>query len=240
MHRHKSVRMQGFTLLELLITLSLFGAIMAFLTTSFFQFQDQNRRAESIFQLRQESRILERIIREDLQNVLFLYGYMSGGTKDLDQRKSGLYGISEEVGELNKDAIHMHVARSSRFHRSVPFQRDPVVHEISYFLEEVEQDQLHLKRREDFYIDLDITEGEESIVYTISENVRSFDIKYYKAKSLDALDEWDSTEVYKRKEHPLPAGIYVTIELENEKGEKLKTDFQVNLNPDMGVSIKWR
>lgn len=240
MHRFKSARMQGITLLELLITLSLFGAIMTFLTTSFFQFQDQNRRTESIFQLRQESRILERIIREDLQNVLFLYGYMSGGTKDLDQRKSGLYGISEEVGGLNKDAIHMHVARSSRFHRSVPFQRDPAVHEISYFLEEVEQDQLHLKRREDFYIDPDITEGEESIVHTISENVRSFDIKYYKAKSSDALDEWDSTEVYKRKEHPLPAGIFVTIELENEKGEKLKTDFQVNLNPDMGVSIKWR
>jgi len=240
MHRFEATKLPGFTLLELLITLSLFGAILAFLTTSFFQFQDQNRRTESIFQLRQESRILERIIREDLQNVLYLYAYTSGGTKDFDQRKSGIYGISEEVGELNKDSIHMHVGRLSRFHRSVPHNRDPAVHEVSYYLEESDQDQLHLKRREDFYIDPDITDGDESIVHTISDNVRSLDVKYYQAKSPDELDEWDSTEVFKKKGHPLPAGIYVTIELENKNGEKLKSDFHVNLKPDMGASIKWR
>ena len=230
----------GITLLELLITLSLFGAIMALLTTTFFQFQDQNRRAESVFQLRQESRILERIIREDLQNVIYLHAYMGGGSKDFDQRRSGIYGISEEIGELNRDRIHMHVGRLSRFHRSVPFNKDPAVHEVSYYLEESEQGQWQLKRREEFYIDPDITDGDESIVHTISDHVLSLDVKYYQGNSQETLDEWDSTDIDKQGKQPLPSGVNVTMELVNDRGEKLKTDFQVNLRSDMGALIKWK
>ena len=55
----------GFTLMELLVTLSLFSAIMGFLMTSFFQFHQQSDRMESILKLRQETRILERILRNE-------------------------------------------------------------------------------------------------------------------------------------------------------------------------------
>jgi len=230
----------GVTLLELLITLTMFAAIMTFLMTSFFQFQDQNRRVDSIFQLRQESRILERIIREDLQNVLYLFEFMGGGSREYDQRRSGIYGINEIIGDRDNDSIHMHVGRLSRFYRTVPNEKDPAVHEVSYFLEETEQGTQLLRRREEFYVDPDITDGDESIVHTLSENVLSLDIKYYKGADPEPNDEWDSADYAKKKEQPIPAGIKVAMELENKNREILKTAFQVNLKPDMGLLIKWK
>ena len=230
----------GFTLMELLITLTLFAIIMTFLMTSFFQFQDQNQRMESVVELRQESRILERIIREDLQNVLFLHEFMKRGTQDYDQRKSGIIGVSEAVGDRDNDSIHMHVGRLNRFYRTIPHDKDPAIHEVSYFLEETGQQTVQLRRREEFYIDSDITEGDESIVHTLSDNVRSFDVKYYIGVDPEEVEEWDSAENSKRGASALPAGVKVTIELENEKGEILKSAFQVNIKPDMGTMIKWK
>ncbi|PCI29589.1 MAG: hypothetical protein COB67_03695 [SAR324 cluster bacterium] len=234
----KSTFSSGFTLLELLITLTLFAAIMGVLLDTFFQFKQQNDRIESILTLRQEVRILEKILREDLQAAVYLKKFMSN--PDRDDRKSGLFGINNSAGEQELDSIHMHVHRPSRFHRSLPPEKDPELHEVSFFMEETESDTFAFRRREEYYIDPDITEGDEgeSITHTISQRVISFDLKYFSKNQDEALEEWDSSEITAGQD-PLPAGLKVTLVLEDAKGEKMTTAFQINLHPQMGEDVTW-
>ncbi|MBT4089420.1 MAG: prepilin-type N-terminal cleavage/methylation domain-containing protein, partial [Deltaproteobacteria bacterium] len=58
------MKKNGFTLLELLLTLSIFAAIMGLLMNVFFQFKDQSNRFGSTLDLRQEARILELLLRQ--------------------------------------------------------------------------------------------------------------------------------------------------------------------------------
>ncbi len=196
---------------------------------------------ESILQLRLEMRTLEQLIREDLQAAIYLNKYMKDPQNEQDGRKSGIYGIDDTLGDGDSDTIHLHVKRSSRFFRNLPFDYDPEIYEVGYFLEEMENGRYNFKRREEFYIDPDITDGEESIVHSLSDNVVSFNIKYYKGTNIEPLDEWDSSqfEETKDKNSKIPAGMDITLELKNESGETLKSSFQVNLHPYMGTAVEW-
>lgn len=235
----------GFTLLELLITLGLFAAIMSILMNTYFQFHKQNERLESILQLRQEARILEQILREDLKSVVYLDEFMKDPRGEKDGRKSGLVGIDNSSGDKDRDSLNMHVNHPNRFLRGLPLDRDPEIHEVGYFLEETESGSLRLKRREEYYIDTDITDGEESIVHTLSENVVSLDIKYYRGIDLEALDEWNNSNTIdsdnqNNKSDKIPAGVKITLEFSSQTGETLKSIFQFNMHPKMGSFIDWK
>ncbi len=232
---------KGLTLMELLIALSLFSAIMGLLMNSFFQFQSQSDRMESILLLRQEARTLERIIREDIQSVKYLGEFMKDPLNEKDERKSGIYGINETLGEKDADIIHMHVGHVSRFYRELPFDKDPELHEVSYFLEEKEDGSKRFKRREEFYIDNDITEGDRSIIHTLSDNISSFNVLYYRGSEPEGIEEWDSSsyEVNKNVLYKVPSAIEIDMELTNKSGEILKSKMKVNLHPYMGVFATW-
>lgn len=228
--------------MELLIALSLFSAITGILMSSFFQFHRQSDRVETILNLRQELRILEQIIRNDIQSVIYLDAFMTDPQKEQDGRKSGIYGEDVIMGDKSKDRLHMHVNTYARFQRNLSREHDPEIHEVSYFLEEVETDHYRFKRREEFYIDNDITEGERSVVHTLSENITSFDVKYFKGAETEPVDEWDSS-TYEKSKTPadkIPAGLVLTMELKSQNGETLKSSIQINLQPYMGQIIKWR
>ncbi len=90
MKRPSACLEKGLTLMELLIALSLFAAILSFLLNSFFQFQRQSERMESILRIRQETRTLERLIREDILAVVYLDEYMKDPLNEQDDRKSGV------------------------------------------------------------------------------------------------------------------------------------------------------
>ncbi|MCP4297846.1 MAG: prepilin-type N-terminal cleavage/methylation domain-containing protein [Proteobacteria bacterium] len=235
---------RAFTLLELLITLTLFSAIMGVVLNSFFQFKQQGIRVEAILKLRQELRILEKIIRKDLRSVIYLSQYVIPTIDQIDERKSGVIGISESNGETAQDTIHMHVHRESSFQRGLPIAEDPKVHEVSYFVEETEdvekKSKFILKRREEFYIDNDMTEGDEgeSITHTLSEKILSFDIQYFKQQTDEPEEEWDSNDMA-AGDDPLPAGFKVSITLIDSTKEVLKTSFQVNLHAEMGTLAVW-
>jgi prepilin-type N-terminal cleavage/methylation domain-containing protein len=232
----------GFTLMELLIALSLFSAIAGILMSSFFQFNQQSNRMASMLKLRQETRILERIIRNDIQSVVYLYEFMNYQGKDTDGRKSGILGIDEMLGEKSGDKLHLHVNAPSRFQRTLKAENDPKIHEVSYFLEEAEDGRYLFKRREEFYVDTEITEGERSIIHTLSHHIISFDVKYYMGAEEEPLDEWDSSKNAGTKPptSALPSGVIVSLEIRGEDGETLTTDLQVNLKPQMGTGVIWR
>lgn len=229
-------------MLELLITMTIFSAIMGLLMSSYFQFHQQNQRIESILSLRQELRILEKLLREDLQSVVYLDKFMSPAKRRYNtDLRSGLYAISE-VGENedeHMDVIHMHVKRRSLFLRTLPLSQDPELHEVSYYLEKNEEtEKLEFKRREEFYVDTDITEGDESIIHAISERVVSFNLEFYRERVEEADDEWDSTGG-NRNQTRLPAGIKVTLVMKDPKEETLESSFEINLRPKMGQTALW-
>ena len=194
---------------------------------------------ESILKLRQEIRILERIIRNDLQSVVYLENFMKDPLNERDDRKSGIYGLDEMRGDKESDQLHMHVNNRSKFYRSLPFEFDPEIHEVSYTLEEADDgEKILFKRREEFYLDDDISQGERSVIHTLSNHVLAFDIKYYKGSETETLEEWDSSAV--EEGNLLPSGLVVTLELQSEDGETVKSELQVNLQPDMGSNVTWQ
>ena len=197
---------------------------------------------ESMLHLRQEMRILERIIRNDIQSVVYLHEFMKDPQNEMDGRKSGIYGINETLGDKDGDILHMHVNAPSRFQRTLPAKYDPLIHEVSYYIEEVNEGDFQFKRREEFYVDPDITEGERSIIHTLSHHIISFDVKYFLGAAEDPLEEWDSSE--NAKSNPvkdiLPSGIVITLEIRGDDGENLESELQVNLRPTMGNGVIWR
>lgn len=232
------MKKNGFTLLELLLTLSIFAAIMGLLMTAFFQFKDQSTRFGSKMDLRQEARILELLLRQDLQSAVNLVKFVA---KKDDGTQSGIVGIDDINGDNDSDRIHLHVNRPARFYRGLPFEKDPEIHEVSYYLEEVD-DKYQFKRREQFYIDSDITDGDDSISHALSENVVAFDLKYYLQNKLEPIEEW-GTEGIRREEKDaigIPAGVAVTLKLHDSRGESLETQFQINLQPNLGTGITWK
>jgi len=224
--------------MELLITLTLFSVIMTILMNSYFNFTKQSTLLQNKLTLRQEMRALQQLLREDLQSAVYLEEFMKNIEKDVDLRKSGIFGVDESLGDRAMDELHLHVNRPTRFYRMVDLKSDPEIHEVSYFLLETDSGKYKFKRREEFYIDTDITTGDRGITYTLSNNVTSFDVKYFLTASKEGELQWDSTS-RKPSEGRMPAAVNVSIELVSETGEKLKSAFEINLKPMMGNGIEW-
>lgn len=230
---------KGFTLLELLITMTLFSVIMMILMNTYFNFTKQSTILQNKLTLRQEMRGLQQLLREDLQAAIFLEEFMKNVDQNVDLRKSGIYGLNSFIGDKDNDELHLHVNRPSRFYRLLDLGSDPEIHEVSYFLKEIEDGKFKLKRREEFYIDTDITTGDRGITYTLSTSVTSFDIKYFQLETKgDGVVKWDSSS-RKAFDGRMPAAVSVSLELVDESGEKLASTFEVNLKPLMGIGIEW-
>ena len=226
----------GFSLLELLTTLAIFAAIMTLLLNSIHQLSKQNEKVQDILSLRQESRILERIIKEDIIASVYLKRFMEKGSDNPDDRKSGIYGVDHTIDEIAADQIHMHVNQFSKFHYNRPHNEDPEIYEVSYYLEKIEtgRNKFKLMRREELYLDDDITDGDRSITHSLTDRIQDLNIVYFDKDSSDWEDEWDPADHKKR-----PEAVQVSFSLKNDADETKKTTFQINLRPDMGNNVTW-
>ena len=80
--------LQGFTLLELLVSIALLGMVVGLVYTSFFQLSGATRGVQDMLSARQELRLLMKLVLDDLQAVRFLRRWAKeGAAKD---RVSGL------------------------------------------------------------------------------------------------------------------------------------------------------
>lgn len=217
----------GFTLLELLVTLVLFATIITLLLGSFVQLQDQDSDIAAVLKMRQEARILEKMIRRDFQATVYLTEYMRLKPVILDDRQSGIVSISNDYDNMNRDVVHMHVHKPSDFIRTLNISADPEIHEVSYFIDDMDETKLMFKRREEFYIDNNITDGDRSVVHTLSRNVIEFDLQYFREKEAGKQEEWDSESEAKNNRNPIPTGLEVNMVFKNETGATLKSSFQI-------------
>ncbi len=227
-------RQRAFSLLELLLTLTLFGAMMALLLGSFFQFQKGKSRLTTQNALRKQLQMAETLLSQDLEAAIYATHFVEPNPDQPDEkRKSGIQGIDHSFGDHDEDELHLHVARASRFFRGSNRPFDPQLHEVSWFVAPDDQGRPSLVRREEYYLDGDMTQGPRSLGVGIVTRVRHFDIKYHDSGDRKPRNSWTS-----EAKHPLPLGVTLTLEIENEAGERLRHQFSRNLRPPMNPA-KW-
>lgn len=226
----------GFSLLELLTTLAIFSGLMTLLLNSMHQLSLQNDKVKEVLSLRQEARSLENVIKQDLLNSVYLKNWMVKDQRSPDDRRSGIYGINVTLGDVEADKLHLHVVQPSKNPSEELQKSDPLVHEVSYYLEEIpnKPKTYRLIRREEFYLDHDMTDGNRSIRYSLTERIQHFELLYFDTEGSSFETEWDPREKEKR-----PAAIKVRFSLKNKEGRIETTTFQVNLMPQMGSHVKW-
>ena len=234
----------GFSILELLISVTLLGIVMSVIYAAFFQISNSSLKVQSTLDARQELRLLMKIVLDDLQKVRYLKHFADSYQSENNQKETGL--ISQRVlGPKNFDTgqieevtrIDFHTAIKSRFFPEENY-RDPEIHEVGYSLQEnLETKSWEFIRREDFYIDTNIMEGGKYNI--LSENVNKFEVEFLESET--ALAEggfrekwtkvWDSDERFctdlKVKENfCLPRAIRLTISIKVNI-EKIISDTQV-------------
>ena len=116
---------------------------------------------------------------------------------------------------------------------------DPQLHEIGYFLEfDQAEGILEFKRREDFYIDNDLTEGGR--IQVLSESVSDFQVEFLFREIEQATggskEEWtaqfntEERACFKTGEPPcLPRAIQLSMPLQGASGEIVSDSQVINL-----------
>ena len=132
----------GFSLLDLLISIALLGLVMSILFRAFFQISNSSMQVISSLETRQELRLLMKIVLDDLQNVQYLKNFVESGQNTIPRRESGLIVVSKkgpqnlETGEQEEvSVVFFHTAVKSRFYPDEK-ENDPEIHEVSYSIQE--------------------------------------------------------------------------------------------------------
>ena len=234
----------GFSILELLISVTLLGLVMSVLYAAFFQISNSSLKVQSTLYARQELRLLMKIVLDDLQKVRYLKHFAESYQSETQQRETGLIA-ERNLGPENPDTGQIEEVTSIDFHTSIKSRffpeensRDPELHEVGYSM----QDNPDTKtwdfiRREDFYIDNNLREGGNN--HVLSEEVTKFELEFLESET--ALAEggfrekwtkvWDSDErlchdLKVKENFCLPRAVRLTMGLK-AKGEKIISDTQV-------------
>lgn len=224
------------SLMEMFLSLLLMGMISALLASTLFESSKQKNRMSSELEFRQETRIILRFLKNDLQSTVYLSDYVKSGSQE--DRKSGilLENLQENNHTENVDAdkLYMHVRHKSVMFKGTDAKNDPGLHEVGYYLEPLENNLFRLMRREEFYIDSDITGGERSRTAPISEHIASLNFEFLQEsqddRSEEWLQEWDSKKYSTQGKYPLPIAVKITLEMGNEKKESFKEVMEINLS----------
>ena len=244
LNKSKSLKKQGFTLLELLIAISLLGLLIVIIYGSFFQISTLSKLVKSDISLREELRLIMKIAIDDLQNIRYLKNFPEPEIDKFSQRETGI--IAERIiGSRNIEKLEIDEYSLISFHSSTkslfyPEKKefDPEIHEIGYFLlEDPQTKKYNFLRREDFYLDKNIKEGGK--IQIISQSVEKFDVEFLESETELAgggykenwTKKWNSNENVCMNQNNLsnfclPRAIKLTISLKGED-ERIVSDSQV-------------
>ena len=235
---------EGFSLLELLISVALLGLVMAIIYGGFFQISNFSTVVKSDLNAREQLRLLMKIVLDDLQNVQYLKNFPESERNIISSRETGLiaervmkFGNTEKEKNKEFSIINFHSAIKSRFYPEKK-ESDPEIHEIGYSLEEDPNSKSwNFLRREDFYIDKNIKEG--GVTQIISRSVINFDLEFLESETEMAgggfFEKW--TKKWNSEENKcndtsingiicLPRAIKLTMALKDE-GKRTVSDSQV-------------
>ena len=217
---------RGFTLIELMVALLLLSIVLTLLYSSFAQVSSGSKNINRMLGDRQELRLLTSIIIQDLESARYFAQFSASGLP------SGIQSEYDYISDRKFTKIHFHSMVNSRFFRRVENDSDPGMHEISYWVERDSDDPslMILMRREDYYLDDDMTSGGTST--ELVKNIRTFKVEFLPPQKLASgqdvrwLESWDSA---KNKGKELPMSIRVTLAIRNEMGTDVEESMEINL-----------
>ena len=222
-----SIPYRGFTLIDLLVSLTLLSLVMTMVYGSFLQISTHaSARTEELTQ-QQELRLLLHLVAGDLEAAQWLPRFSEKGVGF----KTGIISDTEFQDGRDFTRIQFHLARSSRFFRRLPEGLDPGLHEVGYWVSRDERGQaLRLVRREDFYLDNDMEAGGNEVV--IAEEIEEFLVEFLPPNAdPNAFEEqwekrWDANT--RATGSQMPIAIRVTLALKTKKGTLLREQVSFN------------
>ena len=245
---------KGFSLLEVLVAVSLLGLILTFIFRSFVDFSQNSQKTENILYLSRELNALKKLMETDFGSIIFLQSYTNDYESQSIRYFSGIQGDNKLIGSSNTDQIFFHVNRNSINFNQVEVEKDPKLHEIGYFVTLVEEDKYNLYRTEQYYIDSkpnnyigiiadeNITEFSNVKNSLVTSNIVDFNIRYLNHQFI-WLDSWNSISNQnqhdiERNKGRIPQAVEVEITLKRDN-IILKNAFILNLRPVLGKDIYW-
>jgi prepilin-type N-terminal cleavage/methylation domain-containing protein len=246
MNSELPISRKAFSLLELLVSITLLALVSALIYGAFFQVSNSSLKVKESLSQSQELRLLMKMVLDDLQAVQYLEHFVED---EESNSQTGIISTLEWVQSIENNSSPSEVSNLS-FHASVPSRffkdiesvrsgMDPQLHEIGYFLEfDQAEGILEFKRREDFYIDNDLTEGGR--IQVLSESVSDFQVEFLFREIEQAAggskEEWtaefntEERECFKTGEPPcLPRAIQLSMSLQGASGEIVSDSQVINL-----------
>ena len=198
----------GFTLIEVLIAVTITVIVLTMLYSSFSQLITAKRRVEKENELIQEANTILLKIRHDLVNV-FPRGNINTGTSSSAYR----YFTGRLEGE-NSRIVFTSFAKDPTHYSTQSGQS-----EISYYvlpLRGEREDMFALMRKDNYWIGND----EAGAAYPLSERVLSFRVNFLSGQSLDSANEqrvweWDSSVM-----RGFPRAVQIQIVLVGDRGQE--------------------
>lgn len=217
----------GFTLIELIVSIALLSLVLTLVYGSFFQLSDGAQQLKERLSARQELRLLARLVADDLRAVQWL-GQFEG---DSDTRLTGMVAELEFVDGSEFSNLNFHAAVSARFHRDLEPGTDPRLHEIGYRVRKAEdRDTYQLLRREDFYLDDDITEG--GVEVPLADGIEVFRVTFLREAVTSGEEDWRERwgGRWATSDEPhLPAAIRVELTQATPDGRRISETVEFNL-----------
>ena len=191
--------LSAFTLIEILIGLTIFSIISMSLYSTFFSGTSIWKRSEDVNRLHQEARWSLDTISKELRNaIVFNYG-------DVDSDFSFFNGATDSISFL--------------------ISTDDGIKKVSYFLADNENQKKSLKREENDLIDSLQASSGEALIETFSSLVAEEGLKFSYAYSMAGAEDeigWNNAwEGWER----LPRGIRISLVLQNPRNQNIKTTF---------------
>jgi type II secretion system protein J len=196
----------GFTLFEVLITLSILGVILSLLYLTFHQSMKVMADTEDRAGVVQEGRMILERVAGDLRGTILFPGEKGAGAL-----RSGLVGRSMRAGMDFMDRLDFTTLTpdSSGFG-----EEGSKLREVGYYLErQAGKKSLALFRRQDDTRDGDLLRGGRS--QSVCERVRSLSFSYFDPRGKEGK-EWNSSEGERKDQ--LPSRVEIDLKLEDSQG----------------------
>lgn len=199
----------GFTLIEVLISVTITVIVLTMLYSSFSQVITAKRRVETENELIQEANIILLKMRHDLVNA-FPRGSINAGASS----RSAYRYFTGRLEEENSRIVFTSFAKDPTH-----FSTQSGQSEISYYVLPLygeREDMFALMRKDNYWIGND----EAGASYPISERVLSFRVNFLSGRSPDSANEqkvweWDSSLM-----RGLPAAVQIQIVLVGDQGQE--------------------
>ncbi len=225
----------GFTLIEVLLAISLMVVIMTITTTIIFQVNKTKAITDAELRRRSEIRLVRDLIARDLSNIVYLNELASNGYD------SGLIGIAVLDTAVPINQMYFHVNQSSLNSSLIDTSTDPKLQTVSYYLRKnlSEAGLYNLYRRERFFVEkkfeivsqifepetLPTTAALTSTL--ISDRIVSMHVEYIGSDTTTVEADWNSAA--KPSGQKIPKAVKIEIELKAADGSTNSLAFQENL-----------